>query len=368
MVAATNAIRNPRRTTATAIALVIGVTLVTMMVVGAESLRLTLLDQVDARVPIDYQLVFTDEADDATRSAFLDDLTKVNGLDGIATFDEVETVIIDPATDTRSTQYIQTVDPNALSTVWRDQQSPLALAPNVVVAPLWLFESLGVNDSANVTLEVAGSSSPVRLVLDERLDSPLVIASTHQELDAARPAVIWLKFEEGVDRDAVMNEAYDLADGHGVLLASTNASDYRDTLETALDMMLLVVVGLLAVAIVISLIGVSNTLSLSVLERTRESALLRALGFTRRQLRQSLAIEGVLLAAVGASIGIVLGVVYGWIGTITLVGNAYTPAIAVPWGRIALVVLVALGCGLLASVLPARRAANADPVVALADH
>jgi putative ABC transport system permease protein len=51
-----------------------------------------------------------------------------------------------------------------------------------------------------------------------------------------------------------------------------------------------------------------------------------------------------------------------------LVGNAFTPAIAVPWGRLALVVLVALGCGLLASVLPARRAATADPVVALADR
>jgi len=368
MVAATNAIRNPRRTTATAIALVIGVTLVTMMAVGAESLRLTLLDQVDARVPIDYQLMFTDDANAQTRSAFVDDLALVDGLDSLATFGEIDSVIIDPVTDTRSAQYIQTVNPQALHAVWRDDNSPLPLATNVVVAPQWLFESLGLSDGNSANLEIGETSTSVTLVLDERLDSPLVIAGSIPELERARPATIWLRFANDADRDGVVNAAYDLADEHGVLLTSLNASDYRDTLETALDTMLLVVVGLLAVAIVISLIGVSNTLSLSVLERTRESALLRTLGFTRRQLRQTLAIEGVLLAAVGASIGIVLGVAYGWIGTITLVGNAYTPAIAVPWGRLGLVMLVALGCGLLASVLPARRAVSADPVVVLADR
>jgi putative ABC transport system permease protein len=90
MVAATNAVRNPRRTTATAIALVIGVALVTMMTVGAESLRQTLMDQGVARVPIDYQLTFTDEADDATRAAFISDLALVEGLDGVAAFGEID--------------------------------------------------------------------------------------------------------------------------------------------------------------------------------------------------------------------------------------------------------------------------------------
>jgi putative ABC transport system permease protein len=367
-VAATNAIRNPRRTTATAIALVIGVTLVTMMAVGAESLRMTLLDQVVARVPVDYQLVFTDEADDATRAAFIDDLVLVDGLAGVATFSDIESTLIDPVSDTRSSLYIGTVDPAALDAVWRDRQTPLGLAPNVVVAPGWVFDSLSVQDGANVTLEVGGTSTPVDLVLDERLDSPLVMAGTDANLPSAGPSTIWLRFGDGADREEVVNAVYGLADQHGVLLAGLDATDDRETLENILDTMLLVVVGLLAVAIVISLIGVSNTLSLSVLERTRESALLRALGFTRRQLRQSLALEGLLLAAIGASIGIVLGVAYGWIGTVTLVGDAFPPVIAVPWGRLVLVVVVALGCGLLASVLPARRAATADPVVALADQ
>jgi putative ABC transport system permease protein len=142
---------------------------------------------------------------------------------------------------------------------------------------------------------------------------------------------------------------------------------YRETITDALDALLLVVTGLLAVAMLVAVIGVGNTLTLSVIERTPESALLRALGFTRRQLRQSLAVEGALLAAIGTLLGIALGAVYGWIGAVTVVGDAWPVSLAFPFARIGLVAVVAIGCGLLASVLPSRRAATADPVAALAD-
>ncbi len=366
-VAASNAIRNPRRTTATAVALVIGVTLVAMMMVGAESLRQTLLGEVDARAPIDFQVSFIDDSDTATRRAYIDELATVDGIASVVTIQSIDATFVHPATGEEMLLNMQILDPGDLGRVWRDDNL-LPLAASTVVAPIWLFESLGIGDGDQVSMQVGDTSTIVTLVEDVRVVDPTTVAASLPTGTSAAPAGVWIGYDAGADSDAVVDEIFALADRHGILLQSVDVHDYRQTLETALDTMLLVVVGLLAVAIVISLIGVTNTLSLSVLERTRESALLRALGFTRKQLRWSLAVEGLLLAAVGASVGIVLGIAYGWVGTVTLVGDTFTPALAIPWGRLALVAGVALGCGLLASVLPARRAAEADPVVALADR
>src|SRR5690606_9241148 len=105
--------------------------------------------------------------------------------------------------------------------------------------------------------------------------------------------------------------------------------------------------------------------SLSVLERRRESATLRAIGLTRGQLRATLAVEGLLIAGVGAVLGSVLGTVYGWVGARTVLAD--TPfGFAVPWRELLIVLVVALAAGLLASVLPGRAAARTAPVAALA--
>ncbi len=79
-----------------------------------------------------------------------------------------------------------------------------------------------------------------------------------------------------------------------------------------------------------------------------------------------LAIEGVLIALVGAAIGIILGTIYGMVGALTLLGNAWGVSFAVPPGRLALIVVIAILAGLLASVLPARSAVRTSPVAALA--
>ena len=130
--------------------------------------------------------------------------------------------------------------------------------------------------------------------------------------------------------------------------------------------MLGIVIGLLAVAVVIALIGVANTLSLSVLERRRESATLRAIGLSRRQLRWMLAVEGMLIAGVGALLGAGLGLLYGWAGSVVVFGSFGDVLLTVPWRDLVLVLLVALVAGLLASVLPGRTAARTSPVAALA--
>ncbi|CAA9334135.1 MAG: ABC transporter, fused permease protein, partial [uncultured Friedmanniella sp.] len=108
----------------------------------------------------------------------------------------------------------------------------------------------------------------------------------------------------------------------------------------------------------------------SVLERTRESALLRALGLQRRQLRGMLTVEAVLLALVGAAVGVVVGVAFGGVGAASLARDTGMGALhlAVPVPQTLGVVAVAGLAGALASVLPARRAALATPIEALADR
>ncbi|WP_246855190.1 ABC transporter permease [Cellulomonas sp. Y8] len=146
----------------------------------------------------------------------------------------------------------------------------------------------------------------------------------------------------------------------------TGAALERALYQRAIDTLLAVVVGLLAVAVVIALIGVTNTLSLSVIERRRESATLRALGLTRRQLRASMAVEGALIAGVGAVVGVALGLAYGWLGSAAVLAGIADLQLRVPWADLGLVLGVALVAGVLASALPGRTAARTPPVAALA--
>src|SRR5690606_29355019 len=130
----------------------------------------------------------------------------------------------------------------------------------------------------------------------------------------------------------------------------------RAMFERIITMLLLIVTALLAVAIVIAVIGIGNTLSLSVIERTRENALMRALGLTRAQLRGMLASEALLTAFTAALIGVVLGVGYGFAGAQAVLGPFGEVQFQVPWGALGVILIAALAAGLIASVMPARRA------------
>jgi len=122
----------------------------------------------------------------------------------------------------------------------------------------------------------------------------------------------------------------------------------------------------LGIAVVIALIGVGNTLALSVIERRQENGLVRALGLTRRQLRGLLAWEALLVAGVAAVLGVVAGSLSGLAGTAVVLGAAGTVILDFPVFQVLAVVVVATAAGVLASVLPARRAARATPVAAIA--
>lgn len=142
-----------------------------------------------------------------------------------------------------------------------------------------------------------------------------------------------------------------------------NVSQMKLEFEELLNSVFLVILALLGLAVIIAVFGVANTLALSVLERSRESALLRALGLTRPQLRRMLAVEAVLLSVTGGALGIALGLLFGWAaGKVTLMGLIFT----VPVAEIAGLVAVAVVAGLLAAVLPAHRASRVSVTEQLA--
>ncbi|PVV65095.1 peptide ABC transporter permease, partial [Bifidobacterium animalis subsp. lactis] len=108
--------------------------------------------------------------------------------------------------------------------------------------------------------------------------------------------------------------------------------------------------ALLAVAVVIAVIGVANTLSLSVIERTRESATLRAIGMTRGQLRASLAIEALLISLVTSVVGMVVGTLFGWLGIYIVMSSIADVVYVIDWGTYAIILAIAIVCSLIASV------------------
>ncbi|MBP1633250.1 MAG: Macrolide export ATP-binding/permease protein macB, partial [Acidobacteria bacterium] len=142
-----------------------------------------------------------------------------------------------------------------------------------------------------------------------------------------------------------------------------NAEEYVEKQGAQLDMVLNILTGMLAMAIVIALLGIANTLALSIMERKREIGLLRAVGMTRRQVRRMIRWEAVLIAVFGAVIGMLVGVGLG-VAVVMAIGEGIR--VAVPWLNLAVyLVLAALG-GIAASVIPGWRGSRLDVLDAIA--
>jgi putative ABC transport system permease protein len=129
--------------------------------------------------------------------------------------------------------------------------------------------------------------------------------------------------------------------------------------------MLLIINALLGLALVIAVLGIVNTLALSVIERTREVGLLRAIGLSRFQLRRMIRLEAVAIALLGAALGVTMGIVFG-LALMTSLRDEGLEVISVPYVQLAGYVVASALVGILAAVFPARRAARLDVLRAIA--
>jgi putative ABC transport system permease protein len=353
-----NSLRNPRRTAATSTALLIGVTLITAVVVGSASISHKVNSSLDVQNPVDLMATST-SAPIPDRVA--DDIRRIDGVAGVATLTGQSARVGGQDVD------VLGVDQRALGLI-HGTSEVTRLGPDEIVLPSTAGDMLLSASGDTVEVSIAGQNRTLKVLYGTGLgDQPLVSLKTLESMGGAGEGVraVWVRAGASADPTDVAGDVTAVAKTAD-LDVSGGLPDRADILKT-LDVVMAVTIGLLAVAVLIALVGVGNTLSLSVLERVRESSLLRALGLSRSGLRTMLAIEALLMAGVAAVLGVALGTAYAWFGVRTAsVGVFRTgPDLTMPWGQIAIILLVAASAGLAACVLPARRAARITPAAGL---
>lgn len=357
--AALNAVRNPGRTTATATALLIGVTLVSMIMVGGQTAKASLNNSVAAEYPVDMMVSFYDGA---TNQAKAEKLAKqIDDVDGVSATSIFTSAYADMELSKGELVNMQllAVDP--------DQYAKTVLDQKVVPKDGELILSQWETDQK--TIEVAGTSLKVK-ESGALLSGNLITNETFKSLGIKDPdsyTGIIVKVDSAVAGSQINDLVTEISDITGVESSMIDGGVVMKSMFTQIiDVLLTIVSALLAVAVLIALIGVANTLSLSVLERTRENSLLRALGLKKKQLRSMLATEAVLIGGVAALLGMILGVAYGLLGAQSALASMGTLTYSIPWWQLAAVLAISVIAALLASITPGRRAAKLSPVEGLA--
>jgi putative ABC transport system permease protein len=184
-------------------------------------------------------------------------------------------------------------------------------------------------------------------------------------LPSALDVQVLVKAAPGVTPAAARAAVERVASAYGTAKVMDRVQVRKAVVEQ-FNMVLGVVYGLLALAVLIALMGIANTLGLAVVERTREIGVLRAVGMSRPHVRGMVRWEAALIGAFGAVLGLSVGLFLGWSLVFAISQTVETARFVVPWGQLAVVVAVAAGCGVVAALLPARRAARLDVLQAIA--
>ncbi|MBY8850248.1 FtsX-like permease family protein, partial [Saccharothrix sp. MB29] len=361
--ASANAARNPKRTAATTAALLIGVTIVSLVTVVANSAKETANAQIDQRMPADYTV---------TSSVYDRPLPERLATD-LAAVPEVEQVA--PTTRVYGDRaYFDGVPRDALGGLFRPEVTSGSLDDlvdgAVAVRDEYATEAgLSVGSTLTVRESEGGASQDLRVVAvvtGNGLPDGLMTLGTSKRFTRAAEGYdsILIKLRDGAANGrAAVEEVTDASP----LAVLDSAAETKEQLNSQLDQVLGFIWALIGLAVVIALFGIANTLTLSVLERTRESALLRALGLTRGQLRLMLVIESVLMAVMGAAIGLVLGIGFGWVVIEAVSSDTVPFDLVVPFGQIGVMLAGAVVAAVLAAALPARRAARTSVIAGIAE-
>ena len=185
-----------------------------------------------------------------------------------------------------------------------------------------------------------------------------------REFGVRSPSLTFVKLEPGADAAKVQDEIKNRVKESFGTVDTLNQQELKDNQEEQINQLVAFFYVLLALAIVISLLGIVTTLALSIHERTRELGLLRAVGMSRRQVRTLVRYESVITALIGAILGTVLGVIFAALVSRPLADEGFE--LAYPIGTLIVLLLLAALAGVLAAIWPARRAAKLDVLEALA--
>ncbi|MER7127483.1 ABC transporter permease [Streptosporangium saharense] len=359
-----NSGRNPRRSATTTVALTVGVTLMTLISVLTGTLRLTYSHKLDEQFPVDYMVQSQDRESSLPRAL----------AEGLRTRPELTSVVAlrqaDAGVGAKDEPYrTGTFTAAAGFAPAFTSGSVGALKPGTVAVADHVAEDLKVKvgdrlpvrtkKAGRVELTVVGVFDVEKANLTE---VTVPAADFDRYFGAVGDSRILVNAKEGLSPDVTRKVVEAAAQPYPTAKVASS-TEIRSGFDEALDMSVMIITGLLGLAVLISLLGIANTLSLSVHERTRESALLRALGLTRSQLRAMLSVEALILGLIGALVGVVLGITFGWAAARTATSDV---VFTVPVPQVLAFVALSGLAGVLAAVLPARKAARASVVDALA--
>ena len=364
-----NATRNPARTASTAAALMIGLALVTFVSLFAQGLRAPFEDAVNKLFVADYALTATNNFSPFTAEA-------AHPLEAVPGVEVVSGVRGGQGRLFGKTIQVTAVEPQVTKVIdikWTagSNATPGQLGADGAFVDKKYATSHHLTVGSPLSLE-----TPAGKILDLKLKaifdppkggSPFgTVTLSAAAFDAAytQPNDIFafVKMRGGVTEANTKALAAAVAAKFPNTKISTR-SQFKKNQEQGLNQLLNLLFVLLGLSVIISLFGIVNTLVLTVFERTREIGMLRAVGMTRRQVRRMIRYESIVTALIGAALGIALGFFLAALVTRALSDQGVV--FAVPWGQVVIFVIAAVVVGILAAILPARRASRIDVLRAI---
>jgi putative ABC transport system permease protein len=343
----------------------IGVALVVFVAIFAAGIRATIDEGIDKQVRA-AGIVTHQDGFSPLPNGVVEDLRKVDGVAGVSPI-RFETGKL--LSDNKNLG-VTGVDPatvaQALSLEWKDGSQDLLsnLQPNqAVVSQDWADShdvkagddiSLLTPRGKKVTYEIAGTYDAQAGVIGDVTVSNESLVNDWESKDIAFALVV---SNPGTDADQ-LRRAEDQALKPFPTAKPQTISEFKDEQNKGVNGLVTLIYALLALSVIIALLGIVNTLALSVHERTRELGMLRAVGMSRRQVRRMIRAESVITAAIGAVLGTVLGIVFALIVSRPLAADGFV--FTLPIGALIAVFILAGLAGVLAAIPPARRAAKVD--------
>ncbi|MET9378418.1 FtsX-like permease family protein [Streptomyces sp. NPDC002992] len=359
-----NAVRNPRRTGATASALAIGLTLVTGLSVLGATVGTAIDKMTTDQITADYMVTMA-----SGEGLSADALSAIEKAPGVVAsspqqagwFDlEGKGVSASGVTpiDIERVLKLTTVN-GSLDTLGEGQ---IAVAEKTATKQGWkVGDTLPVEfmDQRKGKLTVGAVFEDSEFVSPVLVDSA-ILASHEQQ---AHIPQIFVSMDGG--SSAANEKALAKAMGDNPAITVMDHKDIRDAFGGPINILLNIMYGLLAMALIIAVLGVVNTLAMSVFERQQEIGMLRAIGLDRRRVKRMVRLEAVVISLFGAVVGIGLGSFLGWAIGETFKASLPGYALVLPWDRIGIFVVLAGLVGVLASLWPARSAAKLNMLNAI---
>ncbi|MBR8642025.1 ABC transporter permease [Streptomyces tuirus] len=358
-----NSVRNPRRTAATASALMIGLTLITGMTVMAGSLQQAIEKMASSSIKADYVVSM------ANGNALSPDVEKKLQQAGDVT--ATSPMLNAESRIDGQTEYLTGVNGAAIGDLVgpKVDQGTFKVGGTQVVVDSETAKSRGwkagsaltvsYEDGKKQKLTVAGTYESNDFLSGILLDEKTLAPHTSDPYNMK----VMVKTSDGTS--GATQDKLEKALGTNPAIKVQSKDDISNEIAQMFTLMLNMVYGLLAMAVIVAVLGVINTLAMSVFERSQEIGMLRAIGLDRKGIKRMVRLESLVISLFGAVLGIGLGVFFGWAAGELLATKLATYELVLPWARMGVFLLLAATVGVLAALWPARRAARLNMLEAI---